>query len=122
MKGPYPLNRVRDYVRQGSIGVYVLGIENDNTRYVGRSDRDLQREIPYRARRREYWRRIRYDHFFFEEVGSAFEAYKLECTLWHKYGGEEGMLDQCRHPATPKYSGWYCPIPGCPHHRRRVTT
>ena len=117
MEGPYPLDRLRDYVKHGSIGVYVLGIKNDSTLYVGRSDTDLQREIPYRARRRKYWRGIRYDHFFFEEVGSAFEAYKRECTLWHKYGGEGRMLDQYRHPATPKYSGWRCPIPDCRYHR-----
>lgn len=116
MEGPYSLDRVQDHVKQGSIGVYVLGIKNDNTLYIGRSDTDLQREIPYRAARRKYWRGIRYDHFFFEEVDSPFEAYRRECMLWHKFGGGEGKLDQCRHPATPKYSGWWCPVPGCRYH------
>ena len=119
MKGPLPLDYVQDYVRRGSIGVYVLYVNNDSViGYVGRSDTDLLREIPYRASRREYWAGIRYHYFCFEETGSSNESYKRECELWHQFGGETHVLDQSRHPSKPKYSGCRCPVPGCRHHRR----
>jgi hypothetical protein len=116
MKGPYPLDSIRDRVNKGSIGIYVLTIKNRETRYVGRSAKNLRREIKYRAKRRWELRRIRYDHFKFEEARSAFEAYKRECTLWHRYGGPK-MPDQCRHPARDKDTTWCCPVIGCPYHQ-----
>lgn len=115
MKGPYSLELVREYVEPGLKGVYMLDRYDGRIHYVGRSDTDLQSEIL----RRVYWIEVhtgnRYECFWFEYCPSRMRAYKRECELWHKYGGEQRILDNYNHPAVPQYSNWRCPVIGCPY-------
>lgn len=105
MDGPYDLELVRDYVKAGSIGVYMLGRYGDYVHYIGRSDTDLQAEILnaalYRGRRCLY--------FWFEYATSAMRAYKRECELWHHYYPP----DNRNHPAKPWDTNWRCPVSDC---------
>ena len=111
MKGPYRLEFIADYVEPGYMGVYMLGRYTNYVHYVGRSDSDLIWEIRHAA----FYRGRRYVYFWFEYTSSPMRAYKRECELWHKHGGEFGRLDNQNHPAKPWYANWKCPIEDCPY-------
>ncbi len=103
MYGPLPLTpqAIEAYVDANSIGVYILADGSNQARYVGRSDENLRQRLKGWAGR--------YSSFYFEYARLPMEAFLRECELFHKYGGDEGALDNRAHPACPKGCGQACP-------------
>lgn len=116
MKGPYSLGQSLWRVGEGRRGVYMLcadGAIPANPRYVGRSDTDLKVELGGRKRCGDSITGHICGFFWYEYAGSPVAAYGRECELWHRYGGEEGKLENRYHPQRPKGRDCTCPRPGC---------
>ena len=97
MHGPFFLNAasIDEVVKNGRIGVYVLGNLYGNTfvaKYVGRSDTDVKRRL--KEHLGEYW------YFWFEYSLDVTQAYVRECEFYHYYN-RFGFLDNKINPDNP---------------------
>lgn len=73
-------------------------------KYVGRSDTDLNARLKQHCSKG-------YDAFCFEYADTPLDAYQGECTYYHHYNGDIGLLDNKSHPDLPDgVSGVVCPI------------
>jgi len=114
LEGPYLLQAetIEEVVTRKEPGVYVLGYEIETinlrtfnlnafkVRYLGRSDRNLSSSLREQIGI--------YPKFKFAYVETAEDAFRLECKLWHNYGGPNGDLDVKTHPQSPDGSGLKC--------------
>ena len=105
---PYDLTprTVSEVVTRVSAGNYLLGRVGDHgflVQYVGRSDRDLAKEL-------RSWARDRSHHkaFTFGYASDPKAAFERECEDFHDYGGTE-TLDNAEHPKRPANADWLCP-------------
>ena len=89
MPGPWLLDEESLAQVETRPGVYVLGREQSGTfsgLYVGRSDTDLKRRLAEHLPAREANSFIRLyapDRFHFQYTATAYEAYRMECSLFH---------------------------------------
>lgn len=104
MQGPFSINNVSYYVKDGSTGAYILSRDGKIAHYVGRSDGDLRNRI-----NRSSTEGYGYKYFWFEYATSLMSAYYLECKWYHKYGPTDNSV----HPAVPIGMNWRCPVVGC---------
>jgi len=109
LSGPFELSLVSiaTAVNQTSPGTYVLGRQSPAgfvIEYVGRSDTDLNARL-------QTWVGS-YPAFKAAYFSSSQEAYQKECEIFHLFG-ENRLLDNEIHPASPNnyYSG--CSVQGC---------
>lgn len=81
-----------------SPGVFLLARGAENTRYVGRSNRDLATTL------RGFLDKG-YSHFRWVKVPWEKEAYEMQCRLYHHEGGKK-RLDNKEHPVSqdPRHS------------------
>ena len=114
LEGPYLLDveTINHVVTRNSPGVYVLGSEIESIRLptfnlsafkvrnVGRSDKNLGLSLTEKIGI--------YPKFKFAYAESPESAFRLECKLWHNYGGPNGDLDMKAHPRGPEGSGLKC--------------
>lgn len=97
------------HVVYGLAGVYLLLKFNTelgryDVQYVGRSDSNLNVRLKQHCSEG-------YDAFRFEYAFSSEAAYQGECTYYHHYNGDIGLLDNKSHPDLPDgVSGVVCPI------------
>ncbi len=95
-------------------GVYVLGRDRSGTfygLYVGRSDADLKRRLAEHLPGREANAFIRLhapDRFHFQYTATAYEAYGMECTLFHSAQYPANLF----HPDPGQHGDWECPVCG----------
>lgn len=106
LRGPYRLDKttVDRVVARLTPGAYALGEKRRNTfyiSYVGRSDDDVHARLMQWVGH--------YATFKFEHYSTARAAFEKECLLWHDFGGDQGKLDNERHPARPSGTSWQCP-------------
>ena len=104
MHGSYPLSKLEITVDSRCIGVYVLSRDGRHVHYAGRSDSDL------RSRIRKSADEDSYTHFWYDYETSPMNAYRAECSLWHRYQPP----DNINHPAVPAGTNWRCPVRSCP--------
>lgn len=103
----YPLTHdsIDDVVTKESPGAYVLGYLNGDgafvVEYAGRSDENVNSRL-------HDWVG-KYKRFKFAYYDSPKAAFDKECRIWHDFGGEDGSLDNEKHPQRPENSSWQCP-------------
>lgn len=109
MDGPFELNQevINELIPDELPGNYAYGYidEEDGSfvvQYVGRSDTNLKERICHGINN--------YPYFKASIANSAQEAYYKECQNYHDFGGEEGLLDNKIHPATPERGLGLCPV------------
>lgn len=87
-------------------GVYILYASRQGPpRYVGRSDKLYERLNWWTTdKAKESWRD--YNYFSFKYVKTNFEAFKAECSLFHRHFS---TLDYQNHPGRDKGCDWKCP-------------
>jgi hypothetical protein len=105
MLGPFSVAQVDAAIIYTSPGAYILSRDGRHAFYVGRSDVDVGSRIKQSAQEQGC------PFFWFEYTTSPRDAYRLECELWHKYGGPP--LGNENHPPVPAGTYWRCPIQGC---------
>ena len=105
MNGPFLLNSatIDLRVKRTAPGTYKASNSKTTVKYVGRSDSDLNAEL-------KSAHVIRYKYFWYEYATSAIDAFKKECGLYHRNGGEQGKLDNKNHPGRPEDYHGKCPI------------
>jgi hypothetical protein len=101
MSGPYPLTAeaIDEYVAEGKIGNYALGVYGKNKlaiKYIGRSDTDLNKRL------KEHIEEKGYTCFKFSCAESTVQAYQKECLNYHDFIDAGFRLDNTIHPAKPK--------------------
>ena len=113
-KRPYSLSArtVAEVVKRTSAGNYALGRVQENGNgfcvlYVGRSDKDLAREL-----RGWVGEKARYKAFIFSYARDPKTAFEKECENFHDFGGTE-RLDNAGHPQRPAETDWQCPRCDC---------
>jgi len=99
MKGPFPFDEksIDTHVDKKKIGNYLLGkIEGGQfrTRYVGRSDNDLNRRL------KEHIPEA-YTHFMYSYQTHVNDAYHAECINFHEHGGTVRLNNEI-HPDRPQ--------------------
>jgi hypothetical protein len=104
-EGPYSITDV-SAVEFERIGVYALCRRN-STAYVGRSDSDVRGRLGKSISEGDG-----YTTFWITYESSPMQAYRMECTLYHKYQ----PVDNTIHPHVPAGALWRCPVEGCPWH------
>lgn len=118
MSGPFVLTdeEITKRVEEGKKGNYAYGYINDKgvfiVMYVGRSDSDLRKRIAHGISEYADNSSLRYEYFKFSYASSAKEAYEKECRNYHEFRGDEGLLINDIHPATPDGCDCRCPICG----------
>jgi len=109
-KGPYLRTEIDDHVAKGkSIGVYVLGPINPNTKcqsihYVGRSDHN---DDGLNGRLHDHdgkW--LCCTHFKFDYFGTAKEAFERESWIYHDFDPHHNTI----HPPRPAGKKYKCPF------------
>lgn len=88
------------------IGAYVLGYRKGDyfyTKYVGRSDTDLNDRL------KDHAYEGKYERFRFIYCNTLKEAHELECSLYHHFKKD---IDNEMHPDSPNGKNYYCPICG----------
>ncbi len=114
MAGPWPLDDESIALLESRPGVYVLGRERAGAfhgLYVGRSDRDLRAHLAEHLPGREadfFIRLYGPDCFCFQYTATAYEAYRMECTLYHSVQYPSNLL----HPDPGQNWRWECPVCG----------
>ncbi len=114
MTGPWLLDEGSIALLESRPGVYVLGREQSGIfhgLYVGRSDADLKRRLAEHLPAREANAFIRLyapDRFHFQYTATAYEAYRIECTLFHSAQYPANMF----HPGPGPSWDWECPVCG----------
>jgi len=114
MAGPWLLDEHSIALVGSQPGVYVLGRERSGVfygLYVGRSDNDLKRRLAEHLPGREANSFIRIyapDRFAFEYTATAYEAYRMECTLFHAAQYPANLF----HPDPGQHGDWECPVCG----------
>ena len=108
MQGPFKFSSI-DWNSIASLpGVYILSKDTDSktahAHYVGRSDVDIKSRLQNHAQGQQG-----YQYFWFEYVTSPYQAYQLECELYHHFNPPDNAI----HPAVPPETEWRCPIKGC---------
>lgn len=108
------INRI---IEPNRIGNYAYGYLNDSgsfiVKYVGRSDSDLQSRIKHGLQDRLNDENCKkYERFKFSYASNVKEAYDKECRNYHDFGGEEGLLNNVRHPDKPDGEYYKCHICG----------
>lgn len=106
---------INQIIEPNRIGNYAYGYLNDNgsfiVKYVGRSDSDLRSRIKHGLQDRlKYDNCKKYERFKFSYASSVKEAYDKECRNYHDFGGDEGLLNNERHPDKPEGMNYKCPI------------
>ena len=114
MAGPRLLDGESIALLASRPGVYVLGREGSGTfygLYVGRSDTDLKGRLAEHLPGREANAFIRLyapDRFHFQCTATAYEAYRMECTLFHSAQYPANLF----HPDPGRNRDWECPVCG----------
>lgn len=113
MDGPFDLKSgvIDDKVSADLIGNFALGFVNDKGQFVvkavGRSDKDLNREIKAADRRyssgllARITGRRRLDKFKFSIADNAKSAYQVEQRSFESFGGSDKLLNK-KAPTPPK--------------------
>ena len=105
--GSYTLTKIKidEIVTSICAGVYVLGHSLANgtfiVQYVGRSDTDVNSRL-------KQWVGGDYTQFKLGYFSSPKTAFEKECTVYHDFGGQEGLLDNSIHPQRPQNTNWEC--------------
>ncbi len=86
-----PGNYAFGYLTKTSEGKLVF-----HTRYVGRSDNDLQKEILQRMKKYPSLDYFRFSH----KANTALKAFKKECENYHDFGGKDKLRNKI-HPPRP---------------------
>ena len=114
----YPLNQdtIDRVVERGRIGNFAYGYINESGQfvvmYVGRSDSDLFERIGHGIMEFASHPEYRYECFKFSYASTIQEAYEKECRNFHDFGGNEGLLVNAVHPATPEGNSAQCLVCG----------
>lgn len=108
---------INQIIEPNRMGNYAYGYLNDNgkfiVKYVGRSDSDLKSRIKHGLQDRENDEKCRkYERFKFSYASNVKEAYDKECRNYHDFGGDEGLLNNAKHPDKPAEQDYKCPICG----------
>lgn len=108
---------INQIIEPNRIGNYAYGYLNDNgsfiVKYVGRSDSDLKSRIKHGLQDRLNDESCKkYERFKFSYASSVKEAYDKECRNYHDFGGDEGLLNNVKHPDKPAKQDYKCPICG----------
>lgn len=108
---------INQIIEPNRIGNYAYGYLNDSgsfiVKYVGRSDSDLQSRIKHGLQDRLIDESCKkYERFKFSYAYSVKEAYDKECRNYHDFGGDEGLLNNVKHPDKPAEQDYKCPICG----------
>ncbi len=120
LEGPYELNPIiiDMAVRELLPGNYALGNVNGeghfNVCYVGRTDRDLRKQL-------RFWsiRNPGYKSFMASYAKSPEAAFLVECRNFHDFGGCQ-KLKNAFHPRPPEGSDIPCPVCGAKGGPRRT--
>ena len=100
-------------VEDNRIGNYAYGYLNAQgsfiVRYVGRSDSNLKERIKHGIADMLADPTCRYERFKFSYASSVKEAYEKECSNYHDFGGDSGLLRNTNHPAKPDGYDGKCP-------------
>ena len=114
MAGPWLLDAESIALLESQPGVYVLGRERAGSfygLYVGRADSDLREKLRTHLPARELDFFIQLygpDRFCFTYTATAYEAYRIECTLYHSAQYPANLF----HPDPGEQSSWECPVCG----------
>lgn len=105
MGGPFRLTRrgINRQVPNKTPGAYVVGSglrrNYAGARAIGRADTDLAATL--------HGQIGLYDSFLFQAAGSAEDAFRLECELYHRLDRPD-----LKHPIRPAGTDWRCPVCG----------
>jgi hypothetical protein len=104
LTGPFKLtsSNIALRIRGGALGAYVLGpLRADGhltVRFIGRADDDLAGKLRLHN--------DKYDGFGFVRATSPFEAFRVECALYHHFE----PVDNPVHPQRAAGTEWTCPM------------
>lgn len=106
MKGSFNLTKeeIDRRVIEGSRGNYAIGYFWKGAfyvKYIGRSDKDLNRELKGWAGQ--------YSKFKFSYADSPKTAFDKECFNYHDFGETKKLINE-DHPKRPEGTGWQCPV------------
>ena len=102
---PYNLEEINNVIDDQVNAVFILGNMADDKfipKFVGRSENNLKSEV-------QKYLGDAYTTFQYENRDSDKDAFELESTYYHSYGGKE-KLDNEKHPSMPDGADYDCPL------------
>ncbi|HJU04622.1 MAG TPA: hypothetical protein VJ692_05670 [Nitrospiraceae bacterium] len=103
MSGPFALKYLHLFLREKTIGAFILSRNGRSADLVGASEDDLAAAI------RRCARDSNYRYVWFAHTASSSEAHALEFTWYHRYH----PTDNASAPSKAHGKDWQCTREGC---------